>query len=66
MSRFPLAVVVVVVAIAMAPVACTGADPADLLLVNARVYTFTWPDPDREGRPASGAPHDATGWRPDA
>jgi hypothetical protein len=43
-----------------------GADPADLLLVNGRVYTFTWPEPDREGRPASSAPHDSQGWRPDA
>jgi predicted amidohydrolase YtcJ len=43
-----------------------GSEPADLLLVNGRIYTFTWPEPDREGRPASGAPHDAAGWRPDA
>jgi predicted amidohydrolase YtcJ len=43
-----------------------GSEPADLLLVNGRVYTFTWPEPDREGRPAAGAPHDAAGWRPDA
>jgi predicted amidohydrolase YtcJ len=48
--------------------ACGGAgsEPADLLLVNGRVYTLSWPDPDVEGRPASGAPHDAAGWRPDA
>jgi predicted amidohydrolase YtcJ len=39
---------------------------ADLVLTNGRVYTLSWPDPDPEGRPAAGAPHDANGWRPDA
>jgi predicted amidohydrolase YtcJ len=43
-----------------------GSESADLLLINGRVYTFSWPEPDREGRPVSGAPHDAAGWRPDA
>jgi predicted amidohydrolase YtcJ len=60
-----------VVALALAGLlaaACGGAgsQPADLLLVNGRVYTLSWPDPDVEGRPSSGAPHDAAGWRPDA
>ncbi len=41
-------------------------EPADLLLAGGRVYTFTWPEPDVEGRPAAGAPHDTAGWRPDA
>src|SRR5262245_20550271 len=63
MSRLLLTVAV---AIAIAPAACTSADPADLLLVGGRVYTFSWPEPDPEGRPAGGAPHDAAGWRPDA
>jgi predicted amidohydrolase YtcJ len=45
---------------------CGGGEHADLLLVGGRVYTFTWPEPDRDGRPADGAPHDAQGWRPDA
>jgi hypothetical protein len=51
-----------------ASAACRGErpEPADLLLVNARVYTLTWPEPDTDGRPAAGAPHDANGWRPDA
>ena len=40
--------------------------PADLLLVNGRVYTLTWDEPDREGRPAANAPHSSGGWRPDA
>lgn len=48
--------------------ACTAEAPpaADLLLVNAQVYTMTWPDPAVDGTPATGAPHDARGWRPDA
>ena len=55
-----------VVAAGLAAVGCGSAEHADILLVGGRVYTFTWPEPDRDGRPASGAPHDATGWRPDA
>src|SRR5437867_12479772 len=39
---------------------------ADLLLVNGRVYTLAWDEPDREGRPAANAPHTAGGWHPDA
>jgi predicted amidohydrolase YtcJ len=41
-------------------------DPADLLIVNARVYTFAWPDPARDGTPAAGAPHAGGRWQPDA
>jgi predicted amidohydrolase YtcJ len=40
--------------------------PADLIVVNARVYTLAWPPPDGDGRPDAAAPHDARGWRPDA
>ena len=40
--------------------------PADLVLVNAKVYSMTWADPATDGTPAAGAPHDASGWRPDA
>ena len=48
--------------------ACTSEPPpaADLLLVNAQVYSMTWPDPAADGTPAAAAPHDARGWRPDA
>ena len=55
-------------AIALTLVACgrTSTPPADLLLVGAKVYTLSWPDPDGDGRPAPGAPHAADGWRPDA
>jgi predicted amidohydrolase YtcJ len=36
------------------------------VLVNAKVYSMTWADPATDGTPAAGAPHDASGWRPDA
>lgn len=52
-----------------ASLAACGAEPppaADLLLVNAKTYTMTWPDPAVDGTPATGAPHDGRGWRPDA
>ena len=55
-----------VLAAGLATFGCGSAERADLLLVGGRVYTFTWPEPDRDGRPASSAPHDASGWRPDA
>jgi len=45
---------------------CAHQATADLVLVNGRVYTLAWPEPEPEGRPAAGAPHDASGWRPDA
>lgn len=38
----------------------------DLLLTNARVYTFDWPAPAPDGTPAAEAPVGADGWRPDA
>ena len=38
----------------------------DVLLVNGRVYTLNWDDPALDGTPASNAPHDDSGWHPDA
>ncbi len=50
--------------------ACRGRapeGPVDLLLVNARVYTFAWSDPAPDGTPAPDAPYTpAGGWHPDA
>ena len=40
--------------------------PADLLLVNGRVYTFSWDDPAPDGTPAANAPRSGAGFRPDA
>lgn len=58
-------------ALALAAVlgACAGGtpvSPADLLIVNARVYTLSWDEPGEGGAPASNAPHGASGWKPDA
>ncbi len=39
---------------------------ADLILVNARVYTLDWDDPAPDGSIMPGAPHNEAGWRPDA
>ena len=51
--------------IGMATVA-VSAPPADLLLVNGRVYTFTWDEPGRDGTSAANAPRSAAGFHPDA
>ncbi len=37
-----------------------------LILKNARVYTFTWSEPGRDGAPAQDAPQRDDAWRPDA
>ena len=52
---------------------CSGEAPAppgnataDLLLMNAAVYTFSWNEPSRDGTTAGNAPRNADGWFPDA
>src|SRR5437899_9446633 len=40
--------------------------PVDVVIVNGRVYTLAWDEPDREGKPAANAPHLPGGWHPDA
>lgn len=51
-----------------APVtAAQEAAPApDLILTDARVYTFSWGEPAGDGTPAEDAPRGPEGWRPDA
>ena len=44
----------------------TASTERNLLLTNARVYTFDWPAPAPDGTPAAEAPRDAEGWQPDA
>jgi hypothetical protein len=41
-------------------------EPADVIITNGQVYSLTWPDPGPDGTPATDAPHDGSGWRPDA
>ncbi len=43
-----------------------AADRAELILINARVYTLNWGEPGADGEPASDAPLTESGWRPDA
>ena len=53
-------------ALAVAALSCARAPQAELLLTNAQVYTLGWSEPATDGTPAADAPHDATGWHPDA
>ena len=39
---------------------------AELILMNARVYTLAWGEPAGDGAPAANAPHGPAGWAPDA
>ena len=39
---------------------------ADLVLINGRVYTLAWGEPSVDGGVAANAPHDDSGWHPDA
>jgi predicted amidohydrolase YtcJ len=39
---------------------------ADVILVDGKVYSLSWPDPDGEGTPSSRAPFGPDGWQPDA
>jgi len=43
-----------------------GESGADLILINARVYTLSWDDPQADGTLDSDAPNNASGWHPDA
>ncbi|UCC82540.1 MAG: amidohydrolase [Gemmatimonadota bacterium] len=54
--------------LALSTVACgePGVESADLLLLDGRVYTFSWDDPAPDGTPAANAPFGTEGWRPDA
>ncbi len=48
------------------PSGSSASDAGDLILVNARVYTLDWDDPAADGGIMPGAPHDESGWHPDA
>jgi len=39
---------------------------ANLILINARVYTLNWDEPGLDGSVMANAPYDASGWHPDA
>jgi hypothetical protein len=65
----PVATVVLLLTAAGSSTACSGRPTvprADLILVNARVYTLAWSEPAADGTPAANAPHGPAGWTPDA
>lgn len=65
----PLAAAVLITlcnACSQGPAGSSGSAAADLILVNARVYTLDWDDPAPDGTIMPGAPHDGSGWHPDA
>src|SRR5690606_10393708 len=65
--RAPVAALASFIAVLHACAAPAPTPEADLLIVNARVYTLAWGEPTVDGTPAEDAPYDpATGWRPDA
>ena len=41
-------------------------ETASMILTNARVYTLNWDDPAPDGSAMPNAPHDESGWHPDA
>ncbi len=68
-STNPLAVLALLALMAACsedPVEAAAPRDASLILINGRVYTLDWEDPDTDGRSAPGAPRDAAGWYPDA
>ncbi|HUU33731.1 MAG TPA: amidohydrolase [Vicinamibacterales bacterium] len=58
--------VAVLLGLSLACAPATPPPPADVILVNARAYTMSWPDPALDGTPAGQSPHTASGWTPDA
>lgn len=65
----PLAAAVLITlcnACSQGPAGSSGSAAGDLILVNARVYTLDWDDPAPDGTIMPGAPHDGSGWHPDA
>jgi predicted amidohydrolase YtcJ len=43
-----------------------GQITAELVLINANVYSFSWPEPDLKGEPDPSAPYNKNGWQADA
>ena len=61
-----LSAVFLLAACAPDPADVSSEGGADLVLINARVYTLDWAEPGPDGTPGEGAPRDDTGWHPDA
>ncbi len=48
------------------PATTVVAEGASLILTNARVYTLNWDEPALDGTAGVNAPHNESGWHPDA
>lgn len=68
LSGRPLLTVAAVLCALSVSISCNTRDPesADLILLNGRVYTLAWPDPDPNGLPDDRAPFRDGQWRHDA
>jgi predicted amidohydrolase YtcJ len=47
-------------------ISCSKEPSAELIIINGKVYTFQWPDPDLDGNPSPGAPFANGAWHPEA
>jgi predicted amidohydrolase YtcJ len=65
-TTITLLIVAILSACSPDPIETLGDEGADLILVNARVYTLAWDDPQSDGELDGDAPKDASGWHPDA
>lgn len=43
-----------------------SAEPAEIVLTNANIYTLDWAEPSLDGQPGVNAPYDKGRWQPDA
>lgn len=66
--RHRLVGIIAATAIALLLTACNTRDPesADIILLNGKVYTLSWPDPNPDGAPHARAPFRDGEWQPDA
>ena len=63
---FPAIFLVILFGCAEDPADVSEAGGANLILINARVYTLDWDEPGLDGTVMPNAPHDGSGWHPDA
>lgn len=61
-----VAILALAVGCAKEPADTVVAEGASLILTNGRVYTLNWDEPALDGAVGANAPHNETGWYPDA
>src|SRR5262245_44693284 len=63
----PAPLVALILAVLGSGAAATAAEaPADLLILNGRVYTLAWDEPATDGTPSQSAPRAGGSYQPDA